>query len=210
MNKFSPVFFSCALLLAMGCSSVQKDVFIKNKEAFQQEVRVAVMPFTDAPEAVGSGTAVADAITSELIRIANFNIVERSQLSKIIQEKSLDATGLTDAAMTDIGRMAKTDYIIVGSVTEFMYARSFTNVFIPKTKLVFKFRIIDTKDGTIVGTGRYNLETGKYAWCGCILGFYYIPVALLTEENKYEQLDYAAQDIVWQIGHHVQKKTGCI
>jgi hypothetical protein len=62
-----------------------------------------------------------------------------------------------------------------------------------------------------VGTGRYNLETGKYAWCGCcLLGFYYIPVALLTEENKYEQLDKAAVDIVSEIDANVKIRQGCL
>ncbi len=205
----------CAALATAGavsCTSVQKDVFVKNKEAFQQEIKIAVVPFTDppGPEAAGSGIAVTDALTNEIIRISNFTVVERTQLSRIMQEKSLDATGLTDAALTDIGRLAKTDYIIVGSVTDFQYARKFSNAFIPKTRLVFKFRILDTRDGTIVGTGRYNLETGKYAWCGCcILGFYYIPVALVTEENKYEQLDNAAVDIVSEINSAVQKR-GCL
>jgi len=212
MRKFIVVLAACAAAGAVSCTSVQQDVFIKNKAVFQQEVRIAVMPFTDPPaiEAAGSGIAVTDALTNEIVRISNFTVVERTQLSRIMNEKSLDATGLTDAAVTDIGRLAKTDYIIVGSVTDFQYARGFSNAFIPKTKLVFKFRILDTKDGTIVGTGRYNLETGKYAWCGCCLGIYYIPVALLTEENKYEQLDKAAIDIVSEIDANVKIKQGCL
>ncbi len=45
---------------------------------------ITVLPFKDAPEKPGSGTVVADAITNYLVKIDNWAMVERSQLSNIM------------------------------------------------------------------------------------------------------------------------------
>ncbi len=211
MNKFFYIVPMISILLS-SCTSIQKDVIIAKREKLEKEIKIAVFPFGDPTmeDGKGSGAAVADALTNEIIKISHWTVVERTQLNKILGEKSLNMSGLTDAEMTEAGKLAKTDYIIVGNVTEFHYSRKFNNAFTPKTKLVFKARIINTQDGSIVGSLRYNVETGKYAWLGCcFLGFYYVPVALLSEENKYEQLDKAAKDIVDEISYNVTKKKGC-
>lgn len=205
----------CALaaFCAVSCTSVKNDVFIKDREAMKRSLKIAVMPFTDpkVKGGEGSGLAVADALTGELVKLAPWTVVERSQLEKVMKEKELNMTGLTDADAIALGKIAKTEYIVVGSVTEFHYERSITNVFVPKTKINFKARIIDTESGAIVGTVSYNKETGKYAWCGCcILGYYYIPLALLTEEDKYQELDNSAREIVDQITDDIATKKGCL
>ena len=174
MKKVLLLSVAAAAAFSISCTSVKNDVFIKDKASMKRPVRVAVMPFTDPQNASGkgSGLAVSDALTGELVKIAPWTIVERSQLEKVMGEKELNMTGLTDADAINIGKIAKTDYIIIGSVTEFEYKRSFTNAFVPKTRFNFKARIIDTASGAIVGTVRYSKETGKYAWCGCcILGY---------------------------------------
>ena len=211
MKKVLLLSVAAAAAFSISCTSVKNDVFIKDKAAMKRPVRIAVMPFTDPQNTSikGSGLAVSDALTGELVKIAPWTVVERSQLEKVMGEKELNMTGLTDADAINIGKLAKTDYIIVGSVTEFEYDRSIKNAFIPKTKLNFKARIIDTATGAIVGTVRYSKETGKYAWCACcVLGYYYIPVALLTEENQYEELDESSEEIVEQITDDINRK-GC-
>lgn len=199
-------------ILVTSCTSIKRDVIVAKKDRLQKELKIAVFPFSDPTmaEGKGSGEAVAEALTNELIKIPHWTVVERSQLSRILGEKTLNMSGLTDAQITDAGRLAKTDYVIVGSVTEFHYSRKLTNVYIPKTKLTFKARIINTQDGSIAGSLRYTVETGKYALAGCCLGVYFIPYALLTEENKFEEMDTAARDIVNEISDNVTKKSGCL
>jgi TolB-like protein len=208
--RYFALIFMCAELAS--CTSIRKDIFVKDKERMQKPLRIAVLPFTDATQgefSKGSGVAVSDALTSEIVKISNWNVVERSQLEKLISEKSMNLSGLTNADYTAIGKITKTDFIIVGTVQEFEYSRLFRNVFIPRTKLAFKARIIDAENSSIVGTISYTKETGRYPYLGCILGFYFIPIALLTEENKYEELDNSAQEIVSDISSQVSKKTGC-
>lgn len=196
-----------------SCTSVKKNIFIKDKKALQKEIRIAVFPFQDAPgpDGPGSGVAFADALTGEIVEISHWQVIERSQLEKIVTEKSLNMTGLTDADYTKIAQISKVDYIIVGSVSQFTYERSCTNVFVPRTKISFKGRIIHADTGLIVGTINYTRETGKYAVLGCcFLGIYYIPVALLTESNKYEELDEVSEDVVEAIAGDVEKRSGCM
>ncbi|HQO40842.1 MAG TPA: CsgG/HfaB family protein [Spirochaetota bacterium] len=200
-------------ITVLSCTSVKKDIYIKDRNGLQKEIRIAVFPFKDAPgsDGAGSGVAFADALTGELIKIDNWQVIERSQLEKIVQEKSLNMTGMTDADYTKIAQISRVDYVVVGSVSQFEYERSILNVFVPKTKISFKGRIINAETGAVVGTISYTRETGKYAILGCcILSFYYIPVALLVEENKYAELDKVAEDVAEKISGDVSDKKGCL
>lgn len=205
--------FLIIVITVTSCSSVKRDIYIKDHNGLKKDIKVAVIPFKDAPgsDGAGSGVAFADALTNELIKIDNWQVIERSQLEKIIQEKSLNMTGMTDADYTKIAQISKVDYIIVGSVSEFRYERRIINAFVPKTRISFKGRIINAETGTVVGTISYTKETGKYAIIGCcILGIYYVPVALLTESNKYEELDDVAEDVANKIAGDVSGKKGCL
>ena len=195
-------------LFIISCTSVDKSVYIKDKQSLQKPIRIAVLTFVDAPKYPGSGVSIADALTNELVQISNWDLVERSQIEKILKEKSLDMTGLTDSQLTDIGKLAKTDYIIVGSVSDYYYDRQF--YIVPKTKIAFNARIINTQTGSIVGTLRYNRETNKNAWCGCcLLGWYYLPVLLLTDQNINTDVSKAARDVVRAIEKDISGKRGC-
>lgn len=195
-------------IFMVACTSVDKSVYIKDKQALQKPLRIAVLAFVDAPKYPGSGVSIADALTSELVQISNWDLVERSQIEKILKEKSLDMTGLTDSQLTDIGKLAKTDYIIVGSVSDYYYDRQF--YIVPKTKIAFNARIINTQTGSIVGTLRYNRETNKNAWCGCcLLGWYYLPILLLTDQNINTDVSKAARDVVRAIDRDISGKKGC-
>ncbi|MCX8122545.1 MAG: CsgG/HfaB family protein [Spirochaetes bacterium] len=205
MKKFMVAFL---FIFTLSCTSVDKSVYIKDKQALQKPIRIAVLTFVDAPKYPGSGVHIADALTSELVQIANWDLVERSQIEKILKEKSLDMTGLTDSQLTDIGKLAKTDYIIVGSVSDYYYDRQF--YIVPKTKIAFNARIINTQTGSIVGTLRYNRETNKNAWCGCcLLGWYYLPILLLTDQNINTDVSKAARDVVRAIDRDISGKKGC-
>lgn len=100
--KKTCITFLVLLIAVTSCTSVKKNIYIKDREGLKKNVRIAVFPFNDAPgaEGAGSGVAFADALTCELIKIDNWQVIERSQLEKIVQERSLNMTGLTDADYT--------------------------------------------------------------------------------------------------------------
>jgi len=125
-------------------------------------------------------------------------------MPKILREQSMEAAGLTAEDYNKIGKISNIDYIIVGSVSEYYHGR--TALVVPKTKLVVNMRIINITNGQVAGTGRYVYGTGKRAWAGCcILGFYYLPVLLLSDENINKDLNTLAARVAEDINKQISK-----
>ncbi len=191
------------LIAMISCTSFDKNTFIKDKDSLKKKIRIAVLPFSNSSSNPDSGVNVSDAITSEIIKIKNWNVVERSQLPKIIQEQKIEATGMTAQDYNKIGKLTNVDYLIIGSVTEYSYDRAL--YMIPQTKLAVNMRIISTTTGEIVGTGRYVYETGKHAWIGCCLcGWYYLPVMLLNTQNINKDLNEMAEEVAEEIEDKIE------
>ena len=85
-----------------------------------KKARVAVFNFKETSEkarAGGFGDAIAEFLTTSLVNLGYFDVVEREQLKKIIEEQSLSQTGALDAAQK-IGEIMGVDVFIAGSVTQ--------------------------------------------------------------------------------------------
>jgi fibronectin type 3 domain-containing protein/sugar lactone lactonase YvrE len=85
-----------------------------------KKARVAVFTFKEASEkarAGGFGDAIAEFLTTSLVNLSYFDVVEREQLKKIIEEQSLSQTGALDSAQK-IGEIMGVDIFIAGSVTQ--------------------------------------------------------------------------------------------
>jgi|GEM_PF-1123391 len=195
MKNLIVLFISTSLFILPGCTSIKKDAFIKDKRLACGNVRLAILPFKDTPGQPGSGRKVADTLTTALIRIKNWSLVERSRLEAIIKEKELNATGLTTADYSNIARITHADFLILGSVSEFYHGKKAWIV--EQTKLSYRARIIDARSADVVGTVNLDMETGKNAWLGCLcLSWYYIPVALFTEQNISKDMSRSSRRIV--------------
>jgi len=199
-------FFACFFILVIftTCTSVDNIVVLKKGQGLQKNIRVAVLPFGDASGKENSGTAVADALVTQMIKISNWELVERAMIDKIIDEQELSLTDLTEDDYSKIGQLSNTDFIIVGNVAEFKYYRK--AFVVPSTKISFHARIINSETGTIAGTVQYTLESGKNAWIGCcFLGWYYVPLALLSSEDINKGINKAAKAIVAEIKKQLKK-----
>src|SRR3989338_2127904 len=85
-----------------------------------KKARVAVFTFKEASEkarAGGFGDAIAEFLTTSLVNMNYFDVIEREQLKKIIEEQSLSQTGALEAAQK-IGEIMGVDVFIAGSVTQ--------------------------------------------------------------------------------------------
>ncbi len=85
-----------------------------------KKAKVAVFTFKEASEkakAGGFGDAIAEFLTTSLVNLNYFDVVEREQLKKIIEEQSLSQTGALEAAQK-IGEIMGVDVFIAGSVTQ--------------------------------------------------------------------------------------------
>ena len=88
--------------------------------------RVAVMDFENKSQYGGwrLGRGAADILTTELVKIGKFDVMEREQLLAVIQEQNLGAAGRVDpSTAAQIGKIVGVSYIITGAVTEYGQSR---------------------------------------------------------------------------------------
>ena len=61
-----------------------------------------------------------DRLTTELISLDRYQVVERTNMDKILKEQKFQKSGCTDSeCAVDIGQLLNTDYIVIGSVSKF-------------------------------------------------------------------------------------------
>ncbi|HEX2951765.1 MAG TPA: FlgO family outer membrane protein [Armatimonadota bacterium] len=76
------------------------------------------MDITSASKGISAG--LTDMLVTALVNAGNFEVIERAQLEKILQEHGLDTQGEIDpATAAKAGKILGVDYILGGSVTQF-------------------------------------------------------------------------------------------
>ncbi len=86
----------------------------------QQGSRVAIFDPTSSGTSIDEGTKVAirEIISSTIVNIGDYNIVERSMLEKVMQEQSFSNSGVVDDSQaTEIGKLAGANKVIVSVIT---------------------------------------------------------------------------------------------
>ncbi len=79
--------------------------------------KVAVLPFKAPTELIGA--SVADMFVTELLRVGKCELVERTQLSQVLNEAELALAGLSTAKAVEVANMVGADGVIVGTVSEY-------------------------------------------------------------------------------------------
>ena len=178
--------------LALSCTSFEKDLYFKNTAGFKKNVRVALIPFEDAAGVANSGVNVSDAITNELIKIKKWDIVERTQIAKIIKEQAFEATGMTEKDYAKLGKIANVDYFITGSLGQ--YDRYVDKKNEARIRITINIRFIDTVTGKVIGTGRYTYNTNKnYLRSCCLVSWIFM---FMPEDTIDKELSKVAKAIV--------------
>jgi curli biogenesis system outer membrane secretion channel CsgG len=98
-------------LILNGCASTYKTV---KKPGFTLESgkRAAVMQFEGNDMNIGN--SLADAFITELMDMG-FDVIERTQLEKILKEQKIGMTGVLDTqTIRDVGRIAGIDILVLG------------------------------------------------------------------------------------------------
>ena len=91
--------------------------------AAQQEggkKRIGVAAFENHNQALAAlGGRMADMLVSGLVQNRNYELIERSQLNKVMEEQGLGMTGVLDQSnVAQVGKIAGLDYIVLGSILE--------------------------------------------------------------------------------------------
>jgi len=99
--------------------SIAMFTFAATAPAVESKPSVAVLDF----ESIGTedylGKAVSEIMRTSLVRIQNYKIVERAQISKALSEQKFQKSGvIDDKSAVEIGKVLGADLIVVGSVVK--------------------------------------------------------------------------------------------
>ncbi len=128
--------------------------------------RIAVLEFKNKADNQwwwhGGARAAQDVFVTELVKSGKFRVIDREQLSALMQEKNLALSGDIDpATAVKAGKLLGCEYFLTGAVTEYGTEganvntpgfRGLPSVSVGKKKFVaaMNARIIDTQTGEIV------------------------------------------------------------
>lgn len=107
-----------AVLALAACGTAT--VAIKSDFDFSRVKRVAVAGFADYAGRPGSGESLSGAFEQEMLA-AGYDLVERSQVDKVLREKRLSA-GDSKAAK-ELGRALGVDALLLGRITDYREPR---------------------------------------------------------------------------------------
>jgi TolB-like protein len=100
---------------------------------------LAVIPFVGKGEAKEMAEPMTEEMIAQLVTLRRFKVIERSALDKVLEEQSLQASGLVDdKTATNLGKIAGADAIILGSLN------------ITKNHTKVSARVIDTETGETI------------------------------------------------------------
>ena len=141
------------------------------QQAHAQRATVGIVPFKNAAGVdIHVANALADMLTTELVKTRKFDVVERTALSAIADEQNLGASGAVDfATAARIGKLKGADYMVIGVVTEAGKKDSSVGFRVPrfghrislgggKVSLAIDVRFVDTTSGSIVFADDFRQE----------------------------------------------------
>jgi TolB-like protein len=156
--KRMTIFRACAVtatcLLAWGCVSNPNDSYFRETitkanvyvapDDFAVN-KVAILPFKAPTELIG--TSVSDMFVTEMLRAGRYELVERSQMAKVLGEAELALAGLSASKAAEVGAMMGADGVVIGTVDEYGTVAYRGH---PYPVVGVSARMIDCKSGKVV------------------------------------------------------------
>ncbi|GEM_PF-4131678 len=150
----------CALTICLlqGCVSPKVTVDFQSSISSRggQSVRVAVMPFSNAEGKSranlfetwnvppNNGETVASILAEALVKVPNYQVLDRSKLKSVLDEYGLSAAEFIERkGASELGRLLQADAIVIGSTHRYCQVRS------PawRADIAFTARCIDVSTG---------------------------------------------------------------
>ena len=131
MNK--KVFSLFAVLILLLVSTGFEPLLAKKK------MRIAVLELS--PVKVGADVAggVTDLVVTELVNCGEFEVLERMQVAKILNELGFQQTGVTDTSKAiEAGKLLNTESVMIGTLQQF------------NSSLVINVKIVEVSTGKIL------------------------------------------------------------
>lgn len=194
-----------AALLLVVCllnACAMPHVVTKHSQPKNTKIRVAVLPFKDAYGHPGSGEAATEAMTTRLLSIPAYDIIERSALDNVIKEQAFASSGAIDPkTASELGKLLGVDSIVVGVVTEWQERHQ---LIFPPAKATVSARMVNARTGAVEWSGDYSLGWQPIKWLAFFppiwpLGAYFV----ITSPSVEDRVQKASKGIA----RVVSKKT---
>jgi|GEM_PF-6786121 len=83
----------------------------------EEKQRIAVLDFAPSNVPEGIAASVTDMLSTELVNTSVFEVIERMQVKKILNEQGLQKTGVTESeTAAEVGRILNLKQVIIGNV----------------------------------------------------------------------------------------------
>ncbi|MCX6996236.1 MAG: hypothetical protein NTV49_03925, partial [Kiritimatiellaeota bacterium] len=107
--------------------------------------KVAIMPFKSPTELIG--LSVSDLFVTEMLRAGRYELVERSQMAKVLSESELSLAGLSATKAAEVGNMIGADGVVIGTVDEYATVAQRGH---PYPVVAISVRMIDCASGKVL------------------------------------------------------------
>lgn len=97
----------------------------EGSESVYQLPRIVIADFSNNSQFKGLEEALTEQMTSLIAVTRRFEVVERSQLEKVLEEQKLGLAGIIDEATAiEVGKILGAEIMVVGSITDAGYSQS--------------------------------------------------------------------------------------
>jgi TolB-like protein len=113
-------------------------LFTTNLHA-KKKMRIAMLELTPLSVTAELATGVTDLVVTELVNCGQFEVLERMQVVKILNEQGFQQTGVTDTSKAiEAGKLLNADTVMIGTLQKF------------NTSFVLNVKIVDVNTGKIM------------------------------------------------------------
>lgn len=113
-------------VVACGCATSPEDSYFRDVQSHANVYvapvpspirKIAILPFKAPTELIGQ--SISDLFVTEMLRANRYELVERSQMSKVLSESELALAGVSAAKAAAVGQMLGAEGVVIGTVDEY-------------------------------------------------------------------------------------------
>jgi TolB-like protein len=153
------IFISFFFLILSSCVSYHQQ-YIEKDVIFSKDRYVAVLPFYNLTAYPHAGRIVSDLVLTELYAMTDFRLMDETEVISLLTKENEDLeTMMNRTKAIKIGKMLNVNTVIYGSVTEFRYKRSLSEVPVVSISI----RLLDVQANRVLWAGSKS-AVGKTCW----------------------------------------------
>lgn len=190
---------SFALILA-GCGATTQ-IIVRHIPEQGQKYRIAVMNFKDAPGYPGTGQIARDTLSTHILSVERYDVVDREAIDVLLKEQQFTTTGAIDQSQAiKIGKLLGVDAIMVGAVTEFRKRSFFREAIV-----AIDSRLISVQTGEVQWTARNRLGGSSTARKIFAYTYFYL-YPFMPSATESQLIDKVTRTMCNSLHDAIQKK----